>query len=66
MGATPGVDVQVGEVVFDWQPTLLEEFASGMRGQDVRFENRDRTSAEQRRYEKDLRRAERLGLELDE
>jgi GTP-binding protein len=66
MGATPGVEVQVGEVVFDWQPTLLEEFASGMRGQDVRFENRDRTSAEQRRYEKDLRRAERLGLELDE
>jgi GTP-binding protein len=66
MGATPGVDVQVGEVVFDWQPTLLEEFASGMRGQDVRFENRDRTSAEQRRYEKDLRRAERLGLDLDE
>ncbi|MCW2673264.1 MAG: GTPase ObgE [Frankiales bacterium] len=66
LGATPGVEVQIGEVVFDWQPTLLEEFASGMRGQDVRFENRDRTSAEQRRYEKDLRRAERLGLELDE
>jgi GTP-binding protein len=66
MGATPGVEVAIGEVVFDWRPTLLEEFASGMRGQDVRFENRDRTNAEQRRYEKDLRRAERLGLELDE
>ncbi|MDX6216334.1 MAG: GTPase [Frankiales bacterium] len=66
LGATPGVEVAIGEVVFDWQPTLLEEFASGMRGQDVRFENRDRTNAEQRRYEKDLRRAERLGLELDE
>jgi GTP-binding protein len=66
MGATPGVEVQIGEVVFDWQPTLLEEFASGMRGQDVRFENRSRTGAEQRRLEKDLRRAERLGLDLDE
>jgi GTP-binding protein len=65
MGATPGVEVAIGEVVFDWQPTLLEEFASGMRGQDVRFENRSRTGAEQRRLEKDLRRAERLGLELD-
>ena len=66
MGATPGVEVQIGEVVFDWQPTLLDEFASGMRGQDVRFENRSRTGAEQRRLEKDLRRAERLGLEIDE
>ena len=66
MGAVPGVEVQIGEVVFDWQPTLLEEFASGMRGQDVRFENRSRTGAEQRRLVKDLRRAERLGLDTDE
>ncbi|MCU1601756.1 MAG: obgE, partial [Frankiales bacterium] len=65
MGAEPGVEVSIGDVVFDWQPTLLEEFASGMRGQDVRFENRSRTGAEQRRLEKDLRRAERLGLDLD-
>jgi GTP-binding protein len=66
LGATPGCEVQIGEVVFDWQPTLLEEFASGMRGQDARFENTSRTGAEQRRWEKDLRRAERLGLELPE
>jgi GTP-binding protein len=66
MGATPGVEVQIGEVVFDWQPTLLEEFASGMRGQDARFENTARTPAEVRRLQKDLRRAERLGLDVDE
>jgi GTP-binding protein len=64
IGAVPGDEVQVGSVVFDWQPTLLEEFASGMRGQDQRLENRDRTTAEQRRYEKDLRRAERMGTEM--
>jgi GTP-binding protein len=63
MGATPGVEVQIGEVIFDWQPTLLEEFASGMRGQDARLENNARTPAEVRRLQKDLRRAERLGLE---
>jgi hypothetical protein len=57
--------VQIGDVAFDWQPTLLEEFASGMRGQDARFENTARTPAEVRRMQKDLRRAERLGLEED-
>jgi len=66
LGATPGCEVQIGEVVFDWQPTLLEEFASGMRGQDARFENHSRTGAEERRLLKDLRRAERLGLEIVE
>jgi GTP-binding protein len=63
-GATPGCDVQIGEVVFDWQPTLLEEFASGMRGQDARLEGNDRVSAHDRRVAKDLRRAERLGLPI--
>jgi GTP-binding protein len=62
MGATPGVEVQIGEVVFDWQPTLLDEFASGMRGVDNRFEDQSRPRAGQRRMEKDMRRAERLGI----
>jgi GTP-binding protein len=61
-GATPGVEVQIGDVVFDWQPTLLEEFASGMRGVDSRFEDQSRPRAGQRRLEKDIRRAERLGI----
>ena len=65
MGATPGVDVQIGEVVFDWQPTLLEEFASGMRGVDNRLEDHSRPRAGQRRLEKDIRRAERLGIQIE-
>jgi GTP-binding protein len=65
-GATPGCEVQIGDVVFDWHPTLLEEFASGMRGQDARLEANDRTGASQRRLAKDLRRAERLGISLDD
>ena len=63
-GAVPGAAVQIGEVVFDWHPTLLDEFASGMRGQDNRLENTSRVRADERRFAKDLRRAERLGLEI--
>ena len=63
-GATPGVEVSIGEVVFDWRPTQLEQFASGMRGQDARFEDGSRVNAEQRRILKDLRRAERMGLDV--
>jgi len=65
LGATPGCDVQIGEVVFDWQPTLMEEFASGMRGVDSRFEDQSRPRAGQRRMEKDIRRAERLGIHVE-
>jgi GTP-binding protein len=65
LGATPGVAVQVGDVVFDWQPTLMEEFASGMRGVDSRFEDHSRPRAGQRRMEKDIRRAERLGIHVE-
>jgi GTP-binding protein len=61
-GAEPGCAVTIGDVSFDWQPTLAEQFASGMRGQDARFENDQRTGAERRRQLKDVRRAERLGL----
>jgi len=64
-GAEPGAWVTIGEVGFDWQPTELEEFSSGMRGQDARFESDSRVRADQRRFAKDLRRAERLGLDLD-
>ncbi len=64
-GAEPGVAVQIGEVVFDWQPTLLEEFASGMRGVDSRFEDHSRPRAGQRRMEKDIRRAGRLGIHVE-
>jgi GTP-binding protein len=62
-GARPGCEVTIGDVSFEWQPTEMEEFASGMRGQDARFEKDDRVGAAERRLQKDLRRAERLGLE---
>jgi GTPase len=64
-GAEPGCEVQIGDVVFDWQPTLMEEFASGMRGVDARLEDQSRVRADQRRFQKDLRRAERLGLDIE-
>ena len=65
-GAEPGAAVTIGEVSFDWQPTELEQFSSGMRGQDARFEDDRRTGADERRLQKDLRRAERMGLDKDE
>ncbi len=65
-GAEPGAAVTIGEVSFDWQPTELEQFSSGMRGQDARFEDRSRVGADERRLQKDLRRAERMGLDKDE
>ena len=61
-GAQPGAWVVIGEVGFDWQPTELEEAASGLRGQDDRLTRPTRVRADERRYAKDLRRAERLGL----
>jgi len=62
-GAVPGDEVTIGDVSFEWQPTELQQFSSGMRGQDARFEDRSRAGADERRLQKDLRRAERLGLD---
>ncbi len=64
-GAVTGSAVTIGGVSFDWQPTELEQFASGMRGQDARFEDRSRRGADERRLQKDLRRAERMGLDAE-
>ena len=61
-GAEPGAWVTIGDVGFEWRPTALEEFASGMRGADARLETSSRVRAGERRAAKDLRRAERLGL----
>ena len=62
-GVEPGTTVSIGDVAFEWQPTDLEVFASGLRGQDVRLAQVDRTNADERRLQKDLRRAERMGLD---
>ena len=64
-GAVPGDHVTIGSVSFDWQPTDLEVFSSGLRGQDVRLAVVDRTNADERRLQKDLRRAERMGLDKE-
>ena len=61
-GAEPGAWVTIGDVGFEWQPTALEQFASGVRGTDARLERSGRVRAAERRVAKDLRRAERLGL----
>ena len=37
-----------------------------MRGQDARFEDKSRARADERRLQKDLRRAERMGLDKEE
>ncbi|HVM28434.1 MAG TPA: GTPase ObgE [Mycobacteriales bacterium] len=65
-GAEPGAPVTIGEVVFDWQPTQMQQFASGMRGVDARLEDGSRVPADERRVRKDLRRAERMGLDATE
>ena len=65
-GAEPGAWVTIGDVGFDWQPTVLEDFVSTTRGSDSRLDQDTRPRAEERRYAKDLRRAERLGLDLDQ
>ncbi len=63
-GAEPGAWVTIGEVGFDWQPAQLEDFVSTTRGADLRLERDTRTRATERRFAKDLRRAERLGLDI--
>ena len=65
-GAVPGVEVTIGDVVFDWRPTELEQFSSGLRGSDVRLGEDARVGADERRVLKDLRRAERMGLDVTE
>ena len=67
-GALAGAEVVIGDVVFDWEPTLLGATAAGSpRGTDVRLDDASRPSREERRerYE-DLRQARREArTELD-
>ena len=64
-GAEPGVTVAIGDIAFEWQPTDMQVFASGLRGQDIRLASVERTNSEERRLQKDLRRAERMGLDKE-
>ncbi|MGH3658354.1 MAG: GTPase ObgE [Micromonosporaceae bacterium] len=49
-GAEPGVSVQIGDIEFEWQPTLYagEEFVPGNRGTDYRLDSTTRTGAAER------------------
>ena len=62
-GAAPGAWVTIGAVGFEWHPAQLEDFVSTSRGTDNRLVNDIRPRADERRFAKNLRRAERLGLD---
>jgi len=64
VGAEPGAWVTIGAVGFEWHPAQLEDFVSTSRGTDSRLVHDTRPRAEERRFAKNLRRAERLGLDL--
>jgi len=55
--------VTIGAVGFEWHPAQLEDFVSTSRGTDNRLVNDTRPRADERRFAKNLRRAERLGLD---
>ncbi len=50
LGAEPGAEVSIGDVTFDWEPTLTEA-AAGPRGTDSRLDTSARKSREQRHAE---------------
>jgi GTP-binding protein len=57
LGAEPGVTVRIGDVEFEWQPTVYAgtDFTPGARGTDYRFEHSDRKRAATRLAEHKLR-----------
>ena len=74
-GARPGDAVVIGDdvtgVVFDWEPTMAAgaELLAGPRGTDLRMEERERATREQKREEyeqrKQARAATRAELEAE-
>jgi GTP-binding protein len=58
LGARKGAEVTIGEVTFDWEPTLSDApvVPHGGRGLDERLENRNRVRAHERRAAHDTRR----------
>jgi GTPase len=58
LGALPRAEVTIGEVTFDWEPTLSDapSIPHGGRGLDERLETRNRTRAQERRAAHDTRR----------
>ena len=58
MGAVPGCQVTIGDLVFDWEPTTPAGIAMTMtgRGTDIRLERNDRIGAIERKALKKARR----------
>jgi GTP-binding protein len=58
MGAQAGAEVTIGDVTFDWEPTLRAGAAAlhGARGHDVRLEQNDRLGAHGRKAARKARR----------
>jgi GTP-binding protein len=58
LGAKAGAEVTIGDVTFDWVPTLafVESAPHGLRGTDERLEDRHRPSADDRKASRKARR----------
>jgi GTP-binding protein len=58
LGAEPGATVRIGDVEFEWQPTVYAgvDFTPGARGTDYRFDRSERKRAVTRLAEHKLRR----------
>jgi len=57
LGAVAGAEVTIGDVTFDWVPTLRASAQPlGLRGTDERLEHSDRHGAHERRAKRDARR----------
>src|SRR5207248_6989819 len=56
LGAQPGAEVTIGDVTFDWIPTMRASASPlGGRGTDERLERTDRRGADVRRAARDAR-----------
>jgi GTP-binding protein len=59
LGARAGAEVTIGEVTFDWEPTLRAEVSAphGLRGFDERLEDHSRLGADERKAARKSRRS---------
>jgi GTP-binding protein len=59
LGARAGAEVTIGDVSFDWEPTLRAEVSAphGLRGFDERLEDRSRIRADERKAARKSRRS---------
>ena len=68
MGAVPGAAVTIGDVSFDWKPTMDmadDEFTSTRRGEDNRLIEDTRPAASDRLAAKKSRRVSEDSLDAD-